>query len=109
MKYIFRARHAFVGRRFLVSFSLGLAVVSFALLTFARDPQPVKPKNDVQFHGVASYHNDTSAPVRELAKLPAKSFDHESNRNPKIPSRHVDSPDPVVQSRHARTFDALTL
>jgi subtilisin-like proprotein convertase family protein len=109
MKYIFGARRAFVGRRFLVSFSLGLVAVSFALLTFARDPQAVKPKNAVQFHGVASYHNDTSAPARELAKLPAKSFEHESNRNPKIPSRHLDSPDPVVQSRHVRAIDALTL
>src|SRR4029077_6445165 len=46
----------------------------------------------------ASYHNDVSPPLRELALLP---FDvrqkEEGPINPKLPNFHQDSPDPVIQ------------
>src|SRR5215471_15464606 len=56
----------------------------------------------------ASYHNDVSPPLRDM---PASSEpdlrrgrDREANENPKIPYRHVDSFDPVVQNAHASAF-----
>jgi predicted lipoprotein with Yx(FWY)xxD motif len=51
---------------------------------------------------VASYHNDTSIPVRKMKPLPVVSkTEHEANENPKIPNKHQNSPDPVVQDRFA--------
>src|SRR5882672_5667113 len=47
---------------------------------------------------VESYHNDTSKPLRDMKPQPVFSKgQHEANENPKIPHRHIDSPDPVVQ------------
>ncbi len=54
---------------------------------------------------VASYHNDTSPPLREMQ--PWTDYDlrregeRDANENPKIPYRHRDGFDPVVQSWHA--------
>src|SRR5215213_10316450 len=54
---------------------------------------------------VASYQNDTSIPLRKMKPRPMGSkTEHEANENPKIPTTHKDSPDPVVQDR----FDILT-
>src|SRR5688572_12692157 len=49
---------------------------------------------------VASEHNDTSAPLRELPQHPVKFKERkEANKNPKvIPHRHIDRADPVVQT-----------
>src|SRR5882672_4821817 len=45
-----------------------------------------------------SYQNDTSKPLRDMKPQPVFSKgEHEANKNPKIPHRHIDSPDPVVQ------------
>src|SRR5438874_11669692 len=46
----------------------------------------------------ASVHNDTSRPLRDMkqAKL-GKKVEHEANENPKLPTNHKDSADPVVQ------------
>src|SRR5262245_46339979 len=49
----------------------------------------------------ASYHNDTSLPLRDM--LPASYFgqqEKEENENPKIPHTHVDGVDTVVQAVH---------
>src|SRR6266568_852125 len=47
----------------------------------------------------ASIHNDTSIPLREMKQLPmTMKAEHEANDNPKIPHKHKDSPDPVVQN-----------
>jgi hypothetical protein len=54
---------------------------------------------------VASYQNDTSIPLRKMKPHPVVSkSEREANKNPKIPTTHKDSPDPVVQDR----FDVLT-
>src|SRR5437867_13065167 len=49
----------------------------------------------------ASYHNDTSPPLRDLPQLPIAPRDEreerEANENPKIPHRHLDTADSVVQ------------
>src|SRR4026207_628658 len=46
-----------------------------------------------------SYHNDTSAPLREMPQLPYTGKPQkEANKNPKIQHSHRDSHDPVVQT-----------
>ncbi|MDQ2855970.1 MAG: hypothetical protein M3R68_06555, partial [Acidobacteriota bacterium] len=50
----------------------------------------------------ASVHNDTSPPLREMkqAKI-SKKEEHEANENPKVPNKHKDSYDPVVQGANS--------
>ena len=73
----------------------------------------------------ASYHNDVSPPLREMPAWSEsdlrRGVDREANENPKVPYRHVDSFDPVVQNAHVtalgfpglniplpiRTFDGI--
>src|SRR6266487_2697632 len=56
----------------------------------------------------ASYHNDVSPPLREMPAWNEsdlrRGVDREANENPKIPYRHIDSFDPVVQNAHASAF-----
>src|SRR6266487_5089996 len=66
-----------------------------------RYPQDQKPDITV----VASYQNDTSIRLRDMKPQPAiPKIEHEANKNPKIPTKHRDSPDQVVQDR----FNVLT-
>src|SRR5256884_3005480 len=57
---------------------------------------------------VASYHNDVSPPLREMPTWNESDLrrgtDREANENPKVPYRHVDSFDPVVQNSHVTGF-----
>src|ERR1700730_3760766 len=39
----------------------------------------------------ASYHNDTSIPIRDMKPQPALPKTQHENENPKIPIRHIDS------------------
>jgi Immune inhibitor A-like, MAM domain len=73
----------------------------------------------------ASYHNDVSPPLRDMPPWNEsdlrRGVDREANENPKVPYRHIDSFDPVVQNAHAsalgfpgpaiplpiRTFDGI--
>ena len=49
---------------------------------------------------VASYHNDTSPPLREMKPMPLFSkVQREANENPKIPHKYKDTPDTVVQNK----------
>ena len=53
-------------------------------------------KGDVTVGG--SIRNDTSKPLREMKQLPIeRKAEHEANENPKVPTKHKDSDDPVVQ------------
>ncbi|PYL66720.1 MAG: hypothetical protein DMF20_05715 [Verrucomicrobia bacterium] len=56
----------------------------------------------------ASYHNDVSPPLREMPASSEYDFrrggEREANENPKIPYRHIDSVDPVVQNWDASVF-----
>src|SRR5689334_2365587 len=68
------------------------------LLGFAGVAEAANQKKAVSFQSVPSYHNDRSAPARDLALLPArKPAREEDNLNPKIPFHHKDAPDRVVQ------------
>ena len=48
----------------------------------------------------ASYHNDVSRPLREMAAMdnPVRQQEREAAENPKIPNSHVDSPDLVIET-----------
>src|SRR5437016_732750 len=56
----------------------------------------------------ASYHNDVSPPLREMPAWNESDLrrggEREANENPKVPYRHVDSFDPVVQNSHVTGF-----
>src|SRR6185295_8290948 len=65
------------------------------------NPSPVinpgqDQKGNIQV--VASYHNDTSKPLRDMKPQPVFSKQQHENENPKIPTKHRDSADPVVQT-----------
>src|ERR1051325_5642257 len=49
---------------------------------------------------VASYHNDTSKPLRDIKPHPLVPKAVHENENPKIPNKHRDAADPVVQDRY---------
>ncbi len=71
---------------------------------------PQDKKGDVQV--VESYHNDTSKPLRDTKPKPIFfNSDHEANKNPKLPNRHIDSADPVVQGqfRELKALIAVTM
>src|SRR5882672_4593188 len=48
---------------------------------------------------VASYHNDTSIPLSKMKPQPVLPKAEHANENPKIPNKHKDSPDTVVQDK----------
>jgi hypothetical protein len=49
----------------------------------------------------ASYHNDTSPPLRDIPPAPYVGKQKRTmNANPKIPHTHIDEPDSVVQNTH---------
>src|SRR3979409_2683449 len=59
----------------------------------------------------SSDRNDTSIPLRDMKQLPvAQREEHEANENPKLPNRHIDSADPVVQGANtSRIFAGLNM
>ncbi len=68
-----------------------------------RRPAP-EPAHTLPADGVVagtSYRNDTSPPLREMEPQPfGFGGEREANENPKVPLRHVDSPDGAVQGMH---------
>src|SRR6266576_3180033 len=56
----------------------------------------------------ASYHNDVSPPLRDMPTWNAsdlrRGVDRDANENPKIPYRHINSFDPVVQNWDSSVF-----
>ncbi len=60
----------------------------------------------------ASYHNDVSRPMRDMPPWSdadvRRGGDRDANENPKIPYRHKDSLDPVVQNWHVSSFGFTT-
>ena len=50
----------------------------------------------------ASYHNDTSPPLRDIKQLPVEAgLEREANPNPRLPRHHVDRPDQSIQDQPA--------
>jgi hypothetical protein len=79
----------------------GLLLLSFAAMpALAAGDAPGKP-NTIQ--SGSSYQNDTSLPLYYLpAREDAEPWNsvpgHEGPKNPRVPNRHVDSADPIVQN-----------
>jgi hypothetical protein len=108
----------------LLSLLLGLLAISgpFGSKSLAQGPATAGA-DSVQV-GI-SYHNDVSLPLRELPASSESDLgrggERDANENPKVPYRHVDTFDPVVQNAHVtglgfpgvnipvpiRTFDGI--
>jgi hypothetical protein len=89
------SQSAFFNPRAVAGLFLCLTGVSLAFFAFAQNPGEQKQPQRISFQSVASYHNDVSLPLRDLARLPIRaSSEYESNFNPKIPFHHADAPDP---------------
>ncbi len=58
---------------------------------------------------VASYHNDTSIPLRDMKPQPLVPKAVHENENPKIPNKHRDAPDPVVQDSFSDLMSLITV
>jgi hypothetical protein len=100
--------------RILLSFLLGSAALLLVFLAagFLSGNSVTAQAPTAQQNSVAtgrSYHNDMSPPLVTLPPWSAADgkSEHEANENPKIPHRHIDTADPVVQNRH--TSSALAL
>ena len=68
---------------------------------------PQDQKNDIKV--VASYHNDTSIPLRDMKPQPLVPKGVHENENPKIPNKHRDAPDPVVQNSFSDLMSLMTV
>jgi hypothetical protein len=94
---------------FLISILLAVVAISGPFGTKSLAQGAVKTSADSVWVG-ASYHNDVSPPLRDMPDRTEadsrREGDREANKNPKIPYRHIDGPDPVVQSWHASVFGA---
>src|SRR5258708_5563364 len=106
MKRKSAAESAFFSPRFLVGLVLCLIGAVLALLGFgmlsggsasAQGPNQNQASSDVEVG--ASYRNDVSPPMRDVPPWAAAGLkpQHEANENPKVPYRHTDSADPVIQ------------
>src|SRR5437667_2599126 len=106
MKRKSAAESAFFSPLFVVGFVLCLIVAIFALLGFgmlsvgsasAQGPNQNQASSDIEVG--ASYRNDVSPPMRDVPPWAAAGLkpQHEANENPKVPYRHKDSADPVIQ------------
>src|SRR5437667_3391341 len=106
MKRKSAAESAFFSPRFLVGFVLCLIGAVLALLGFgllsggsasAQGPNQNQGSSGVEVG--ASYQNDVSPPMRDVPPWSASGLkpQHEANENPKVPYRHKDSADPVIQ------------
>src|SRR5439155_9844360 len=109
---------AFFSPRVLLGFVLCLAGVLLALFgfgLFSGASASAQGRNQNQAASGAqvgaSYHNDVSPPMRNMPALTADHLkpQHEANENPKMPYRHKDSADPVIQNSHvSRTLGVPT-
>src|SRR6476620_455465 len=67
------------------------------------------PAERAEISVVASYHNDTSKPLRDIKPQPLVPKAVHENENPKIPNKHKDAADPVVQSRFSDLTSLMTV
>jgi hypothetical protein len=112
------SRSAFFTLRLVLAFLCGSAALLLALVgvglfagssVSAQTQNPAAEANTV--HVGISYKNDVSRPVREMppwSERDAKD-EHEANENPKVPRRHIDSQDPVIQHQHAKPISTVEM
>ena len=109
------SQSAFIDRRALLGFLLCLSGMILAGLAFGifSGSQVTAQGPTAQQNGLAigkSYHNDVSPPLSSMPPWSASDakLEHEANENPKVPHRHLDGFDPVIQSSHAPLTAAIT-
>jgi hypothetical protein len=114
MKKYSTSRSAFFNCRFLlgfVLFSVGfvLALMSLTARSLLSAQSPTGEANGNKYG--SSYRNDVSPPLRELPPWSEadRKEEHEANENPKIPHRHKDQADPVIQNRHSTNSSTLSV
>src|SRR5437763_6866036 len=116
MKTKSASESAFFNPRILLGFVLCLIAILLALVglgLFSDGSLSAQaPNANQQSSGPtvgASYKNDISPPVRSMPPWKASDLkaEHEANENPKVPYRHHDTPDPVIQKSHVSTLDLL--
>lgn len=97
---------AFIQLRLLLGLATGgagllLALFASGLLGSLSAQAPTAQQNSVTVG--QSYHNDVSPPLRSMPpwSIADVKSEHEANENPKVPHRHQDAFDPVVQSMQA--------
>ncbi|HEV2716308.1 MAG TPA: hypothetical protein VGU64_13670, partial [Terriglobales bacterium] len=95
----------------LCSIAILLALVGLGLFS-AGSLSAQAPNANQQSSGLtvgASYKNDISPPLRSMPRWKASDLkaEHEANENPKVPYRHHDTPDPVIQKSHVSTLNLL--
>jgi cell division septation protein DedD len=116
MKKTSTSHSGFFNLRVLLGLVLCLAGLSLALIAFgvfsgapALAQAPKDSARGVQVG--ASYHNDVSPMMRDLpdtTKADARGeSEREANENPKVPYRHKDGADPVVQSSNMSALEML--
>src|ERR1700736_3621713 len=102
--------------RVLLSFLLGTAALLLAFVApgfFSGNSLTAQAPTGQQ-NSVAtgrSYHNDMSPPLLTLPPWSAADgkSEHEANENPKIPYRHADGADPVIQRMHTSSALATNM
>src|ERR1041385_98892 len=108
MKKHSASRSAFFNPRILLSLVLCCAAVCLTLMGFSGFPVSAQgpslaQRGDGPKIG-ASYRNDISPRLRDMpawSEANRNDVEHEANENPKIPYRHRDGVDQVIQNRHA--------
>jgi hypothetical protein len=88
----------------LLLFCTGLIIAVLAFLGAPLSAQgPNKTQQPSGSKSGHSYKNDVSPPLRDLPRWREGEGkpEHEANENPKIPHRHRDKADPVIQNKHA--------
>ena len=109
------SQSAFFNPHILLGFVLCSAGVFLALVglsvyssTSALAQGPKQNQGSSELKVVASYHNDTSPPLRDMLAWPPQSKpEREANENPKIPFHHADSTDPVIQNKSVSMLSLL--
>src|SRR5438552_1301928 len=110
MKKKSASESAFFNPRFFVGLALCSLGLLLALLAYTAYPgaSPLAQKPSQQmtqqpgWQVVASYHNDVSPPLRDIAAAwppQLSESSHEAHEILRIPHHHIDRPDPVIQNK----------
>src|SRR5437867_8269292 len=91
--------------KLIIAIAATLAAVTLLLLPESIEAKRLRSANALQSLGQGSdvivgrsIHNDTSKPLRDMKQLPIeRKPEREANENPKVPNKHKDEPDEVVQ------------
>src|SRR6516165_6108098 len=108
------SQSAFFNPRMVLGFVLGslavfLTLLGFSVKSISSALAAAPDQGDSQPIAGASYKNDVSPALRDVAQGWPLQFNaqHEAAENPKIPNNHQDSPDTVVQDKFVSALALL--